>query len=169
MDETLEKLDFDKGEFPDSRSLEQTLGWTLGVIFLVLSLFPVFDPHLRTQLHDFFLPSQRVVLTTASTALPGTDQIITVVKIRTTQNLLLEIYKSSQTTHDQKLIDKITLPDRRDGYFHYNGQATNLVLDDINNNHKLDIITSTYDEDLIAHLLVFEYNETSGTFEPLVK
>ena len=55
------------------------------------------------------------------------------------------------------LIASTKLPDKKDGYFTFNGDVTNLAVDDIDNDKKSEILATTFDNDLVAHLNVYRY------------
>jgi len=140
-----------------------------GILIMVTSLFLVLDPNLRNRVRSLFRADARKVLTTVSGDLMGNGENLTVVKVKTKEGLLLEIYRYQEERGSSQLIERIELEDRRDGYFHYNGIATNLVLDDINNNKRLDLITSSFDEDFVAHLSIFEFDPLTGAFQPITQ
>ncbi len=93
----------------------------------------------------------------------GDGTPIQVAKIRTRDSLILEIYAPSKDG-SRALIDRIVLEESRDGYFTLNGSLTNLAIDDVDGDNKMEIIAPAFDHNLTAHLNVFRFDRESKTF-----
>ena len=61
----------------------------------------------------------------------------------------------------------IPLPDHKDGFFLYQGEATNLALEDVDGDQQLDIIAPSYDNNLVARLNVYSYDQRSENLSKL--
>ena len=58
------------------------------------------------------------------------------------------------------LLGSIKLPDQRDGYFYFQGKATNLALDDLDGDEVLEIIVPSFGEIFRARLNIFKYDQS---------
>ncbi len=134
---------------------------TLGMALFVVH--PVFRGAFRTYMNR---PSRRV-LSVAEGDLFSNGSTTRVIKVRTQDGLFLEIYGAGEADNDKPLLMRILLPDKNDGYFHFHGQASNLALDDVDNDHHLEIIAPTFDENSVAHLNIYRYNPAQGLIEPM--
>jgi len=134
----------------------------------VISLFALIVasvPELKEMAQSSVRKSEfRHILSVASGDLLSNGSNVKVVKVKTQHGLFLEVYGASEN-FNRPLLERILLPDKTDGYFHFRGQATNLALDDIDGDNKLEIIAPSFDRDLIAHLNVYKYNQETKRFE----
>ena len=65
------------------------------------------------------------------------------------------------------MIAKIRLPDNKEGYFDFQGQATNLGLADINDDNIPEILAPSYDQRLEPHLNVYSFDPNTKAFRLL--
>ena len=151
-----------------------------GLICVCLAaLFSVLHPDVRTRARALLLKDFRTIVSTANADLIGDGSRFTVVKVKSRDSLSLEIYSSTITDIDMdkegqgeganRLIGRIEMPDKRDGYFNFNGQATNLAIDDINGDGRPEIIAPSFDQNLVGHLNVFQYNPDAKSFEHVTR
>ncbi|MGZ3748375.1 MAG: hypothetical protein ACXWRE_13425, partial [Pseudobdellovibrionaceae bacterium] len=105
------------------------LGALLTLALLVTAI--AITPSWRQEVRDFFIPEQRHILAKISGNL-SEGLPITVLKIQTRNNLVLEIY-SAENPEALYLMTRIILPEKRDAYFQLKGNATNLGLVDVDN------------------------------------
>lgn len=87
------------------------------------------------------------------------------IKIKTHEGLFLEIYGLS-AEGGRPLLDRIQLPDRRDGYLNFGTNTANLFLQDMDGDDVPEIIAPSFDENLVAHLNIYRFNPTSLKLEP---
>ena len=126
-----------------------------------------FNPDLRKLVQSQFSPSPyRRVLATVSGDLLNSGKDFKVIKIRSHEGLFIEIYEDFKN-NTRPIFARIQLPDRKDGYVHIQGQATNLALDDLDGDGVLEVIAPSFDNSFKAHLNVFKYNETTHSYEAL--
>ena len=121
----------------------------------------------REWIVDHLTSDRREVLGIATGTLGPEKSQLTVVKVKSGKKLQLEVYtwdKRLQTTH---LKNRLTLSEPRDGYFMFQGNATNLALADIDGDGFSEIITANFDKDLIPRLRVFKWNPQSEVFDSL--
>lgn len=140
-----------------------------GVLFSVFafSITVAVTPSLRTKIKDSFYTSQRKVLSTAHGKLFD-GRPISVVKVSTAKGLFIEVYDATDE-HIRPLIDRIELPDLKDGFILFQGQAINLAIKDINNDNNFEIIAPSFDQNLVAHMNVFAFNKITEKFELMNK
>jgi len=126
-------------------------------------LVAALHPDVHSAVRNSLVKDYRMVVSTAHGDLMGDGTILTVAKVRTRDSLFLEIY---QTKADgaERLLEKIELSDKRDGFFNFNGQATNLAIDDIDGDGKLEILVPSFDQNMVGHLNIYHYDSSIGTF-----
>ena len=133
--------------------------FTLGIICV---LHPELRQYIRSKVHKQY----RVVLSTASGQLIKNHPVMKVIKIRTHEGLFLEVYgQDTIESSIRQLIDRIQLPDKRDGFFYFKGASANLFLHDIDGDDQLEILAPSFDENLIAHLNVYSLNPKTQKIE----
>ncbi len=138
-----------------------------GAIFLSLSLAAVASvPSVRQWLRDRLIISNRIILAKADGYLTS-NLPVTVVKVKTADTLSLEIYSRNINTDTLSFFKRIVLDQKRDAHFTYRGNATNLVLTDLEGDGNIEIIAPAFDENLIPRLNVFAYIPESGSFTKL--
>ena len=59
------------------------------------------------------------------------------------------------------LLEKYQLPDDHDAYFNFGGTMSNLVVADIEKTGTPQIVVPSFDKDLIGHLNVFQFDNSS--------
>lgn len=128
----------------------------ISVSFL-LAAFTVYSPS-RDFIRENIVKHSRQILAKADADLTGKGDWVTVVKVQTSDTLALEIYRIDPQHTTSEFLKRIVLPDRRDGYFIFHGNATNLAITDVDGDHVLDIIAPTFDESLVPRLNVYRYD-----------
>jgi len=141
---------------------------TLLVATFVLALIAAVHPETRIGLRQTLLNDQRVLVSSAQADLTGAGFPITVAKFKSQHSVFLEIYRS-ETDGRMTLLEKIELPDARDGYFNFNGQATNLALADIDEDGQFEILAPSFDRDLVGRLNIFKFNAGLNGFERVIR
>jgi hypothetical protein len=155
MQAQLEKLKFEK-----FKNLCVGVLVLIAVLVTVLACIPSFRELVRT----LFVYSDREVLARADGDLSGKGDRVTVIKVRTYDTLALEVFFFSENESSREM-KRIVLPEKREGYFNFRGQATNLVLNDINGDGTLEIVAPSFDENLIPRLNVFEFDSDLRIFK----
>ncbi len=146
--------------------LKYLLQSLLGAFALVGLLFAL-HPGLREWAQSQFKPAPyRKVLAVASGDLLNLGKTFKVIKVRSHEGLFIEIYEEFRN-NTRPLLSRIKLPNNRDGYFHFQGEATNLALDDLDGDRVLEVMVPSFDNSLRAHLSIFKYNEMAHDYEPL--
>lgn len=131
----------------------------------LVAALTVLHPVIRNTIRDNLSRPHRKVLSIVEGDIFGTGTLVQVLKVQTEKGLYLEVYGDSVNNVGRPLLEKIQLPDVRDGYFHFRGQAANLALDDIDEDRRLEIIAPSFDDNLIAHLNIYRYNPGQARLE----
>lgn len=135
------------------------LGFLIG-LFLLVHIIALND-NFKEQIQTAVLPDKRKLLSTIDAFLKDGTKI-KVVKIKTKKGIFLEVYDSSNT-HHQPLITRIQVPNKKDGFFFYQGQMTNLALEDLDGDLKVEILVPGFDENLVAHLNIYKFDPQTSS------
>lgn len=137
---------------------------TFAFIFIALVLMIATSiPSSRKQLRNYFQSDSHEILSTISGDVFGDGTPTKILKTRSQNGLFIEIYKTPAGLAPQ-LFQKINLPEIKDGHLIVNGEAANLVLDDVNKDMKPEILVPSFDRQLKAHLHIYTYNADQGLF-----
>ena len=134
------------------------------VAICLASLIIAIVPSFRDSIRGWVTPPQRSVISTIRNDLFRDGRVIIIAKVKNDNWLYIEVYEQLVDGY-RRLIDKIKLPDSNDGFFHFRGQATNLAVEDLDNDGKPEILAPTYDANHVAHLNIYKYNPLSNKFE----
>lgn len=134
------------------------------ILIFSAMLIAALHPDLRASFRSSMLADFRTVVSTAHGDLLGDGHALTVAKVRTRDAMFIEIYQPLDDG-GQKLVERIELPDKKDGYFNFNGQATNLALDDVDGDGHLEILVPSFDQNLVGHLNIYRYDQAAGAFQ----
>ncbi|WP_413289616.1 hypothetical protein [Bdellovibrio sp. HCB337] len=138
------------------------LGSLVVVALLVTGV--AMTPSLRESVRDFFNPEQRTILAKISGDLTGQGLHVTILKIQTRDNIVLEVY-NIENPEESAMMARIVLPEKRDAYFQLKGNATNLGLADVDHDGTLEIVAPTFDEQMIARLNIYKFNPDTRGFD----
>ena len=91
---------------------------------------------------------------------------VKVVKIKTAEGIVLEFYSNAEngTRH---LITRSIIPNTRDGFFDHRGQAVQLAVVDLDGDGKMELLSPTFDANMLARLNPYYYSPEQETFVPL--
>lgn len=134
---------------------------------MVFSFCAIHDG-IRQTLRGHLLSGSRVVLSTtnAKLVLGGSDY--TIAKIKGNDRLFVEIYENLANGGGSILVEKFYLPDNRDGFFDFNGQATNLAIFDIDDDGAPEILAPSFDQNLVGRLNVYSFSPDRKNFDTLM-
>lgn len=135
---------------------------SIGLVVLVTIL--VLIPSVRERIRDGLLPGTREILAKAEGDLTGQGDWVSVVKVKTRSDLVLEVYSMDAQKGETRMRARMVLPEKKDGYFQFHGQPTNLALVDLNGDGVLEIVAPTFDENLIPRLRVYRYDPAAQVF-----
>lgn len=158
---------------------------SLLTLLAIVGFVAVVHPDVRTSVRGTLRSDFRTVVSTAKGDLSGTGVMFTVAKIKTRDNIYLEIFETvieqtldgdSETASSAasessatRLVERIEISDARDAFFSFNGQATNLAIDDVNGDGRPEILVPTFDRNLVGRLNVFEYNNDTREFSRVIR
>lgn len=135
------------------------------VAFALLVMVLAMIPSVREEIRTLWVYPKRSVLAKAEGDFTGKGDRATVIKVQTPETLAVEVYFNNGPQDDRLDMRRLILPDRRDGYFDFRGEATNLVLTDIDDNGVLEILAPAYDENLIPRLHVYDFDTDLRVFK----
>lgn len=122
-------------------------------------------PASRRALREWMLTHNRQIIAKTSGYLTPEGPFVNVFKIREAGQLIIEVYASPDDTGSPNLLQRLPLPETRDGYFNFMGNATNLALSDTDGDGAMDILAPTFDDQMTPRLNVFKFIRTLGVFE----
>tara|TARA_B100001248_G_C27397618_1_gene466828 strand:+ start:954 stop:1358 length:405 start_codon:yes stop_codon:yes gene_type:complete len=132
-------------------------------MFLILSFAIHAIGSLKTGIRSMFYNKSVKVLSVAKNFYVTNDFVVDVYKVKRANNIYIEIY----STDSGSLIQKIQFPDSYDTYFYSEGVSSNLFLDDVDKDNKMDLVIPLYNKSLEAKLHVLSYNELGEKFSLL--
>jgi hypothetical protein len=155
-------------EKPSLKQIAIMLARTTLIAVCALMMFAAVHPDTRNMVRTALTNTHRTVISTAQGHLAGDQRVFTVTKVKTAGALSLEIFENFGNGQ-QKLVEKIQLADARDGYFDFNGHASNLAIDDINGDGRPEILAPTFDTNLVGHLNVYGFDLESNAFQKVIR
>lgn len=135
---------------------------TLLFLGVGLSFAIPLHPDIRNTVKNIFFSDHREILSIAKGDFVGNASHI--VKVRTHEGLVIEVY-GKNSVQQIALLDRIVLKDHKDGYFNFNGEAANLVVNDINEDNTMEILVPSFNKNLIAELNVYRFNSNVQKLE----
>lgn len=143
--------------------------WIIALTAVMMAMTTVaVVPGLRTKAKALIQSDSRHVLAKISGKATTDSPRFTILKISDPDGLSLEIYTLEEETGKMILTSKLRLEEKRDAFFSFQGNATNLAFTDIDGDGVLEIVAPTYDEQMVARLNVFKYNPDSKSFDRMV-
>ncbi|MBK9293789.1 MAG: hypothetical protein IPM57_04980 [Oligoflexia bacterium] len=133
----------------------------IGVLIALAFGAVLVTPQLRELAQSKIRKNERIILAVTNATLDESGKIYQIIKVKTTDGLYIEVFSANV------LIASAKLPDKKDGYFTYNGQATNLAVDDINNDSFKEILATSFDDNMVAHLNVYRLVKDQKTLEAI--
>lgn len=142
----------------------------LKIIFVVLILTAAslsvvaINPRWRQSLKKTLVGEERTILAKAEGSIQAGGPPFKIFKIKTGEDISLEIFSSTDGGHEFVLNQKIDLQERTDGYFTFRGNATNLALADIDSDGFTEILSATFDDQGVPRLNAFKYDPAIHSF-----
>ncbi len=90
---------------------------------------------------------------------------IKVVKFKTLTGIILEFY-SQYANGYHSLISRVEIPNVQNGFFDHRGQAVQLAVVDLDGDGKMELISPTFNETLLASLNPYHYSQEEEAFVP---
>lgn len=160
------------GEAQKTKSNSKNLGSNIliGVLAIAVALVTsiALFPRWREKVKSYFQKPYREVLAKAYGDLSGRGDFVNVIKIKTEDGLIIEVFEAKhydkRPTDGEKLLARLTLDEKRDAFMSFSGDATNLGLFDFDGDGTLEIMAPAYDENFIPRLNVFKFDPESRSF-----
>jgi hypothetical protein len=145
----------------------------LALIFALAVLLALFTvaaviPSIRFRVKEYLSFNGRDIIAKTTGYITPEGPFVSVFKIREEGSLVLEVYTTPDEDGNPRLLQKIILDETRDGYFNFQGNATNLALSDTDQDGAMDILSPTYDEQMTARLNVFRFNRATQNFDRVI-
>jgi hypothetical protein len=143
--------------------------WVLITTLFVLAsvlVAAVLTPSLRERVQAYLHPPGREVLATVEGDLLNNGQFTRAVKYRDANGIFVQVLSVDKDGKTQ-LIDRLLLPDKKDGLFNLQGHVTRLAIADIDGDGRVELLAPSFDDQLVPHLNVFRYNPDAARFEPV--
>lgn len=128
----------------------------LSALFIMM-LVAVLHPTVRTEIRSQIVKDFRTVVSTAAGDLRGDGSKLTIIKVKTRQALVLEVYEP-QLESAPKLLGRVEIPNAREGFFTFDGQATNLAVDDIDGDGQPEVLVPSFDTNMVGQLSVYRFD-----------
>lgn len=135
------------------------------VVLALVMITVASSPELRGKVRSWTQIDKRQIVAKTSGYLQAQGPWLTVLKIMDGDGFWLEVYTSEKEDTPVTLISRIALTEKKDAYFQFQGNATNLVLTDVDQDGKMEIIAPTYDDQMVPRLNVYKYNANINGFE----
>ncbi|MFN7455349.1 MAG: hypothetical protein ACK5RO_11895 [Pseudobdellovibrionaceae bacterium] len=143
------------------RKLYFLITFSLGL--MVFGLIP--------QSRDFFYrwiyEDSRSVLAKVEGDLSGKGDRVHVVKVKSDNELILEVYFFQNPQEPPTEMRRLILSEKRDAFMDFKGSTTNLALIDVNEDGIQEIIAPTFDENLIPRLNVYQIDLETRVFQKM--
>lgn len=142
----------------------------IAVLAVVLAALTVaaLVPASRNAIRRALLSEDRQILAKTSGYITPEGPYVSVFKILEEGGITIEVYTSSDDGGSPVLLQRLPLDEKRDGYFNFMGNATNLAMSDADKDGAMDILAPTFDSQMTARLHVFRFNRALGTFEKII-
>jgi hypothetical protein len=134
----------------------------ISFLFLALSLFLFFNPKIQSFFNQLSKSNERVVLSKIETTKLNDQLKFTIIKIKQSQRLYLEIY--AHMNHGLELLEKLILDGEFDAYLMLKDRSSNLVISNVDGDTNLEIVAPTYDKRMRPILNVFKYDSQMEEF-----
>lgn len=132
------------------------------VVALCIGLFV--SPYARNKLSEIRKNPERKILSTLEFDLTGQGHKYKIVKLVTSEGIVLEIYSSLER---DKFVTSFNLGTEHDGHLTLEGKATNLATKDLDGDQVREIIVPSFSESYEPRVNVYRFNLNLLTFEEI--
>lgn len=145
--------------------------WTVFiVVFFGLNVFSatiLFSPSSRKWVRSQVVSKEQKMLSTVYGDLMHNGSSIKVIKLKSITGIVLEFYSSAENGI-RRLVTRIEIPNARDGFFDHRGQAVQLAVADLDGDGKMELLSPTFDERMLAQLNPYHYSAEWEAFVPFI-
>ena len=131
----------------------------------ILSNIALFSSPVRQWIQARVHVKQSEILSVVEGDLLNDGSRVKVVKFKTMEGIVLEFY-SDNRDGSRHQISRVVLPNAKDGFFNHRGEAVQLVVTDLNGDGTMELLSPTFDAQLVAHLNPFRYSSKHNGFIP---
>ncbi len=139
--------------------------WPISGFLFFLALLLAFNSNIKKQVYSYFNHKPRKILTTLTANLINNGEEYKILKVEDGPQLFIEVYLYNSKARRLMKIDKKQLKHRRDGFYKFEKEATNLFTADLNNDGILEIIAPTYTQELKPFLNILFLNPETKKLE----
>lgn len=152
------------GEAPKQKTWISTLLFSVLTIAVALVTSIAVFPRWRDQVRSLVQRPFREVLAKTSGDLTGKGDQVTVVKLKTNEGIVIEVFEFSKEENAEVVLARLRLEEKRDAFMSFSGDATNLGLVDFDSDGTLEIMAPAYDENFVPRLNVFKFDPANRSF-----
>ena len=146
------------------------VSWTVLIfVFAVLNIGSaviLFSPA-REWVQARFTSKGQEMLSVVYGDLMHNGSSVKVVKFKTITGIVLEFYSESQNGA-RYLVSRVEIPNATDGFFDHRGQAVQLAVVDLDGDGKMELLSPTFDEQMLARLNPYHYSSEAEGFVPFI-
>jgi hypothetical protein len=142
--------------------MSKKLAIAISMITLLLAVITA-TPQWRNNIRGFLNLSSRQILATANGDFMGEGQEMFLIKVEENRQVFLEFY--TKTNENLRFFQRLILAGPLDGYFTFQGEATNLAITNLDPDSPLEILVPSFDEEFVAHLQLIKYSSLTQKFE----
>ena len=92
--------------------------------------------------------------------------LVKVIKLKTAEGIVLEFYTDVDSNGSRNLISRVEIPHAQDGFFDHRGQAVQLAVVDLDGDGTMELLSPTFDGQLMAWLNPYRYSKEEKAFIP---
>lgn len=151
-------------EAPKQKTLlSNILFGVLGIAVALVTSVALF-PRWRDKVRAWVQQPYREVLAKAYGDVSGQGDFMNVIKLKTADGIILEVFENEKESNIEKLVARLSLDEKRDAFMSFSGDATNLGLIDFDGDGTLEIMAPAYDENFVPRLNVFKFDKANRSF-----
>ena len=131
----------------------------------IVSTIILFSSENKNWFHAKTKSLEEKVLSIAYGDLLNNGTFTKVVKLQTPNSVVLEFYSEVQNG-SRYMISRVEIPNAKNGFFDYHGQAVQLAVVDLDGDGKMELLSPTFNNLMIAKLNPYQYHPELESFVP---
>lgn len=137
----------------------------IAIALNILSNIALFSSPVRQWIQARMNVNRSEILSVVQGDLLNDGSRVKVVKFKTMEGIVLEFY-SDNRDGSRYQISRVVLPNAKDGFFNHRGEAVQLAVTDLDGDGTMELLSPTFDDQLVAHLNPFRYSSEQDGFVP---